>query len=218
MVADGKEPDVDLVEETLASSGKSLDDLQAAVQLLERRRALRKQFDQGPALTKERAELEKKIITADEAFEQAERRHEATVAPLVARMSQVVAGQRQGTDAREALIESCADSELVTALAEVTKYLREATTDARSFVNVFATDAIGPPVAGARFRMPAQKRMPPSYANVQRVMPMTPKPASMNSPNAKRRLWIARPMNETFVNECLSRSRLTGVSFFDNSV
>jgi hypothetical protein len=124
MVADGKEPNVDLVEETLAASGKSLDDLQAAVQLLERRRALRKQFDQGPAFTKERAELEKKIITADQAFEQAERRHEAAVAPLVARMSQVVTGQRQAETAREQLTESCADLELVTALAETTAHLR----------------------------------------------------------------------------------------------
>lgn len=124
MVADGKEPDVDLVEETLTASGKSLDDLQAAVQLLERRRTLRRQFDQGPVITKERAELEKKIVAADQAFEQAERRHEATVAPLVGRMSQVVAGQRHAADARERLIESCADPELVTALAETTAHLR----------------------------------------------------------------------------------------------
>jgi len=127
MVADGKEPDVDLVEETLAASGKSLDDLQAAVQLLERRRALRKQFDQGPAFAKERAELEKKFITADQAFEQAERRHEATVAPLVARMSQVVAGQRQSEGAREQLIDSCADHELSAALAQSTAQLRALT-------------------------------------------------------------------------------------------
>ena len=127
MVADGKEPDVDLVEETLAASDKSLDDLQKAVQLLERRRALRKQFDQEPSFGKERAELEKKIIAADQTFEQAERRHEATIAPLVARMSQVVAGQRQAEQARERLIETCADQDLLTAMAETTARFRALT-------------------------------------------------------------------------------------------
>jgi chromosome segregation ATPase len=118
-IADGQEPDPDDVAGILADAVQTVDDLRASVDLLLRRRSLRHVYDQLPALTKERAEIEKRIATANAILEKAEQTHEATTYPLFGRLNQIKHAVADADRARAALVESCDDADLLDQLADV---------------------------------------------------------------------------------------------------
>ena len=124
-IADGNEPDAETIEHVLNGNGKTIDDLREAVELLERRRELRRVMDSEPKLAEERTDIEKRIAEADRIFNQVDAKHDETVDPLHARLRQIKALISEADDARLELWDTCGDEELVTRLDEVSRPLTE---------------------------------------------------------------------------------------------
>lgn len=118
-IADGKEPDADVVTETLRDTDKSFDDLQKAVELLQRRRQLQKQWNGVPGLTAQRQKIERQISQADRELEAAENQHYATVNPLYAQLDQLKEATQEGEKAKQELLDTCTDQGLLDKLADV---------------------------------------------------------------------------------------------------
>ena len=124
-IADGHEPDAVVIEAVLVDSGRKLDDLREAVEMLERRRAMRQQVDDLPNLATEILAMEAKIAEADRVFNEANERYDQTVDPLVERVKQAKKLISEGEQARRELVSTCTDEKLVKELAEITKPLSE---------------------------------------------------------------------------------------------
>jgi hypothetical protein len=77
-IADGVEPDPELVARVLYDSQKSRDDLRESVELPERRRWLRQQYDRLPELATEYAETKQQIASVNEVLEAANRERDRT--------------------------------------------------------------------------------------------------------------------------------------------
>ncbi|MFN3297556.1 hypothetical protein [Caldimonas sp.] len=118
-IAAGQEPDADLVDEVLHNSGKSLNDLKAAVELRQKRLALRAQLDRVPDLTKEREANQKHISEAYAELQKAEERCEAVARPLIYRNEQLTDEIREADRAKNQLANTCPYEELLTTIAEV---------------------------------------------------------------------------------------------------
>jgi hypothetical protein len=129
-IADGKEPDTDFVAQVLHEAGKSLDDLQKAVELLQRRRELRRQLDSVPRLMAKRREIETKIAAANHDLEAAEQRHTDVVVPLQGELADLRSDTFAGEQARGELQRTCVDPELLARLADVTARLQGARQEA----------------------------------------------------------------------------------------
>jgi chromosome segregation ATPase len=125
-VADGKEPDADCVARVLADNDKTVSDLAGSVNLLLARRSLRMNYDQLPALAKERSEVEKRIAEADTILAKAEEKHEATATPLYGRLSQIKRATADAERARKELQDSCPDADLCAQLEDVRSRLTAA--------------------------------------------------------------------------------------------
>ncbi len=124
-IADGKDPDPDLVDHVLAGNQKNLDELRSAVELLLRRRELRETYDKAGRLSKERASIERKIVEADKLLEQAEIRHEEITSPLYGRIEAIKQANVAADRARRELWETCADPDLQNRLARVSQRFKE---------------------------------------------------------------------------------------------
>jgi len=124
-IADGQEPDAETIEHVLGGNQKTIDDLRAAVELLQRRRDLRRVMDSEPNWAEERADIQKQIAEADRIFNQADAKHDETVDPLHARLRQIKALISEADDARLELWDTCGDQELVRRLDEVSRPLTE---------------------------------------------------------------------------------------------
>jgi hypothetical protein len=118
-IADGKEPDADLVAETLRDTDKSFDDLQKAVELLQRRRQLRKQWNGVADLAAQRRQLERQVADADRELEAAEQKHYDTVQPLYGESQQLKEAEQEGEKAKRELLDTCTDQCLLDKLADV---------------------------------------------------------------------------------------------------
>jgi hypothetical protein len=112
-VADGQDPDADLVDGVLNDCGKTVDDLREAVELLVRRRALRASFDALPKIAKEREAVVRQIAAADRALQEAEDRHDEVTAPLYARVQELKQATSDGEQARHDLVQTCSDEALL---------------------------------------------------------------------------------------------------------
>ena len=99
-IADGKEPDAELVDRVLREAGKSLDDLRKAAELLHKRRTLYEQVARMPKLAAEREEVQAKLAVANQALKQAEKQHDETTAPLRARLWEIKEATWAGASAR----------------------------------------------------------------------------------------------------------------------
>lgn len=119
-LADGKEPDAEQVDELLVALGKSLDDLKADVERLEKRREWKAQIDQLPKLGDEQKRLRKQVSAADRELEAAESKHTEITTPLYARLDQIKQAMSAAEDARRRLWDTCADPAIVAELKEVT--------------------------------------------------------------------------------------------------
>jgi hypothetical protein len=118
-IADGKEPDPDFVAEALRDADKSVDDLRKAVELLQRRRELRKQWDGVPGLADQRQEVERQIAKADRELETAESKHYAIVNPLYVELQRLKEAEQEGEKARRELLDTCTDQILLDKRADV---------------------------------------------------------------------------------------------------
>ena len=119
-LADGKEPDADEVDELLGALGKSLDDLKADVERLEKRREWKAQIDALPKLADEQKRLGKQVAAADRELEAAESKHTEITPPLYARLEQIKQAMSGAEDARRRLWDTCTDAAIVAELKEVT--------------------------------------------------------------------------------------------------
>ncbi len=125
-IATGQEPDADQVEQVLSESGKSLDDLRAAVELYQRRFALRTQVNSLPKLEAERKEVERQLCKADEALEAAEQQHADVTAPLHGRLEMLRQAMQDAERSRQQLVETCPDDELRERLGDLQRRHTEA--------------------------------------------------------------------------------------------
>lgn len=125
--AHDQEPDADVVADVLRDTGKTLDDLQADVLLLERRREMRQKMDAVPNLVAERKRIENKITGADRVLDLAEQQHEQETSPLHIRLEEIKQAVREGDSAQRQLVDTCNDTELLTELQSVSASLSEAT-------------------------------------------------------------------------------------------
>jgi chromosome segregation ATPase len=125
-VASGQEPDADQAERILSDSGRSLDDLRTAVELYQRRVAMRAQLDSLPKLEAERKEIERQLAEADAALSAAEQRHMEVTVPLRSRLEQLQLATIEAERCRQQLVETCPDEELRQRLADLQRQLEEA--------------------------------------------------------------------------------------------
>jgi chromosome segregation ATPase len=141
-IADGNEPDADIVTQVLHEAGKSLDDLQQAVELLQRRRELRRKLDSVPRLMAERREIERQIAAANRDLDAAEKRHQELVYPLQGRLEELSSQTYEGEQARGELQRTCADPDLLARQADVTGKLqgaRQEASDMRAAIHNYRT-------------------------------------------------------------------------------
>jgi DNA repair exonuclease SbcCD ATPase subunit len=111
-LAQGKEPKPERVEDVLARSGKSLDDLRVAVEKKQHRHALRARIEAVPKHQKEMAQLERQIAVEDEKFNQARDAHVEVTLPLRQRHETLSEAIKAGEQARQQLIDSADDADL----------------------------------------------------------------------------------------------------------
>lgn len=129
-IADGKEPDPELVDQILADNNKSLDDLRTAVELLTKRRELRKAVDQQAKLMKEREQIDRRIQQAGAELTAAEQRHQEATHPLLCRRDEIRDALFEAERAKRELERTCADEDLLSELASTTATLANLRTQA----------------------------------------------------------------------------------------
>ncbi len=122
-VADGQEPDPDEVERVLAETGKTLEDLQHAVELFLKRRALKSTVDQKPKLLKEREQLERQIGQASDALTAAEQKYKETTDPLLGQRDYIRDQMLEIDRAKSELERTCDDQDLLNELAKAERQL-----------------------------------------------------------------------------------------------
>jgi predicted nucleic acid-binding Zn-ribbon protein len=130
-IGTGKEPDADQVDRVLRDTGKSLDDLRAAVELYQKRFAMRAQVNALPKLEAERKEVERQLSKADAALEAAEQQHADVTTPLHGRLEMLRQAMQDAERSRQQLVETCPDEELRERLADL--QCRHAEVHDRSF-------------------------------------------------------------------------------------
>jgi chromosome segregation ATPase len=116
-IADGKDPDPELVEQILADNGMTLEDLRTAVELLTKRRELRRAVDQQSKLTREREQIDKQVQLADAELTAAEQRHQEAIHPLLCRRDEIRDALFEAERAKRELERTCADEDLLSELA-----------------------------------------------------------------------------------------------------
>jgi len=124
-IADGHEPDADVIDAIFVDTGRTIEDLRQSVELLQRRREMRRQVDDIPKLAAEVLDIEAKVKEASRIFDEARKKHDDIVDPLEYRIKQVRKLISEGEQARRDLVSTCTDEKLVKELAEITKPLSE---------------------------------------------------------------------------------------------
>ncbi len=122
-VANGHEPDPDEVERVLAETGKTLEDLRHAVELFLKRRARKKAVDQQSKLEREREQLEKQLIQANNTLTAAEQKHKETTDPLLGQRDCIRDQMLEIDRAKSELARTCDDQDLLNELAKTERQL-----------------------------------------------------------------------------------------------
>lgn len=121
LVADDKAPEPDSVARALQDADKTVEDLQKAVELLQRRRQWRQAIAEAESLEGERPGIQKQIAAAYRELEQANERHDEIVGPLHGKLDRITQAEREAGDARRQLWSTCTNPELLDALADVSR-------------------------------------------------------------------------------------------------
>lgn len=116
-VADENEPAVETVERILSESGKSLEDLGAAVEVLLRRRELRAQYDAGQAVESQLAALDLRADKVHAELTEAKKRHDDAMLPINFERDKLTRAESAARDAERVLWET-APAELKEASAD----------------------------------------------------------------------------------------------------
>ena len=122
-VAEEQEPDPEEVERILAESNKTLEDLQRAVELYLKRRALKATVDQKPKLEKDREQINKQISQAGEALTAAEKKYKETTDPLLGQRDYIRDQLLEIDRAKTELERTCDDQDLLNELAKTERQL-----------------------------------------------------------------------------------------------
>ncbi len=122
-VADGQEPDPDEVERVLTETSKTLEDLQHAVELYLKRRALKATVDQKPKLEKDREQIEKQIGQASDALTAAEKKYKEITDPLLGQRDYIRDQMLEIERAKHELERTCDDQDLLNELAKAERQL-----------------------------------------------------------------------------------------------
>ena len=122
-VAEEQEPDLEEVERILAESNKTLEDLQRAVELYLKRRALKTTVDQKPRLEKDREQINKQISHAGEALTAAETKYKETTDPLLGQRDYIRDQLLEIDRAKTELERTCDDQDLLNELANAERQL-----------------------------------------------------------------------------------------------
>ena len=126
----GQEQDPDHVDAVLLDAGKTLDDLRQAVELLERRAAMKSQLDTVPKLEAEKADLEAKIGKATEVLNAAEAKYAEMTNPLRWRLEAIKSDIQETWNLPQQLVESCPYLELVERARQIEQAKIEALNEA----------------------------------------------------------------------------------------
>jgi hypothetical protein len=143
-IASGDEMSPESITATLEATGRTIDDLRRQVDLVRKRRELRRTVDSEPGLIERQAELRRAIAVADAELKLAEDRHEEAVEPFAIELDQVADGLRRANEAKATLWElldagSKSKLERMTRRAEAQKV---AAREARSLAEALATEAL----------------------------------------------------------------------------
>jgi chromosome segregation ATPase len=122
-VAEEQEPDPEEVERILAESNKTLEDLQRAVELYLKRRALKATVDQKPKLEKDREQINKQISQAGEALTAAEKKYKEATDPLLGQRDYIRDQLLEIDRAKTELERTCDDQDLLNELAKTERQL-----------------------------------------------------------------------------------------------
>ncbi len=113
------------VERVLAECGKSPAELQAAVELIQRRRKWHEIISAEPALLKEQTGLKDRIAAEDKKLASAEQAHADTTGPMYVRLEFIKAHVSDASDARRLLMQTCPYAELKAELGATQERLNE---------------------------------------------------------------------------------------------
>ncbi len=118
-VADDKAPETDVIARALQDAGKTVEDLQKAVELLQRRRQWWQAIAQAETLEAERAGIHKQIAAANRELDLAQERHDEVVWPLDNKLHRIAQAVNEADDARRKLWDTCVNPELLDAMVDV---------------------------------------------------------------------------------------------------
>lgn len=119
LVANDKAPEPDVIARALQDAGKTVEDLQKAVELLQQRRQWRQGIALAEAMETERPGIQKRIAAANRELEQANERHDEIVGPLHGTLYRINQAVSEAGDARRRLWDTCTNPELLDAMADV---------------------------------------------------------------------------------------------------
>ena len=122
-VAEEQLPDPEEVERILEESNKTLEDLQRAVELYLKRRALKATVDQKPKLEKDREQINKQISQAGEALTAAEKKYKEVTDPLLGQRDYIRDQMLEIDRAKTELERTCDDQDLLNELAKAERQL-----------------------------------------------------------------------------------------------
>jgi chromosome segregation ATPase len=122
-VAEEQLPDPEEVERILEESNKTLEDLQRAVELYLKRRALKSTVDQKPKLEKDREQINKQLSQAGEALTAAEKKYKETTDPLLGQRDYIRDQMLEIERAKTELERTCDDQDLLNELAKTERQL-----------------------------------------------------------------------------------------------
>jgi hypothetical protein len=119
-LAGGKEPSPDTVEDLLAKSGRTIDDLREAVDRLTKRRQARQRLDEGKKVRAERAKVESQLAQLETAYlgelSVIEDRYQKAAAVLKHRLAQLNATAKAAQEAENFLVDSAGSPEVLAAI------------------------------------------------------------------------------------------------------
>jgi hypothetical protein len=112
-IATGEEPNPADVERLLSETGKSVDNLRKDVETYQQRMEMKAAVAAVPSLQTERQTLDEQIAAADRALKASEDLHDETTKPLYFRRQQVIAAINEAERARQKLVATCDDPDLL---------------------------------------------------------------------------------------------------------
>lgn len=118
-LARGEGPGEDEVEQVLLESGKTLQDLEQATELMGRRLAWRQALERQPELARERAGVERQLQAVEDELRRAQERAHALATPLRARLAAITAAESEAAGARAQLVRTCPYPDLLARREEI---------------------------------------------------------------------------------------------------